>query len=101
MSGSGMVVRGPLGRVELTGTALASLVARSAATVPEIRVRRPRRGIEVVVGPASIHVQVAVEGAVGSVLPELGKTVQRAVAEAVSASTGLETSVDVVFEDLT
>ena len=100
MSQQGLVVDGPLGRVELTGAALASLVARSAEMVADVHVRRPRRRLRVTVEASSVHVELDVETVVGSVLPDVGEAVQRAVADAVEASTGLPTSVDVTFEEL-
>jgi uncharacterized alkaline shock family protein YloU len=100
MSQQGLVLDGPLGRVELTGAALASLVARSAETVPDVHVRRPRRRLRVSVEASSAHVELDVETVVGSVLADVGEAVQRAVAHAVEASTGLPTSVDVTFEEL-
>jgi uncharacterized alkaline shock family protein YloU len=100
MNQEGLVLDGPIGRVELTGAALASLVARSAETIAEVRVRRPRRQLRVTVDPSTVHVALALETTLGSVLPDVGEAVQRSVARAVGASTGLRTSVDVMFEDL-
>jgi len=100
MSQQGLVVEGPLGRIELTGAALASLAARSAEMIADVYVRRPRRRLRVTVEASSVHIELDVETLVGSVLPEVGEAVQRAVARAVEASTGLPTSVDVTFEEL-
>ncbi len=100
MSQQGLVVDGPLGRVELTGTALASLVARSAEAIAEVHVRRPRRRLRVRVDAASVRVELGVETTFGNALPDVGEAVQRSVARAVEASTGLRTSVDVTFEEL-
>jgi uncharacterized alkaline shock family protein YloU len=100
MSQQGLVLDGPLGRVELTGVALASLVARSAEAVAEVHVRRPRRRLRVTVEASSVHVELGVEAALGNALPDVGEAVQRSVARAVEASTGLPTSVDVTFEEL-
>ena len=100
MSQQGLVVEGPLGRIELTGAALASLAARSAEMIADLHVRRPRRRLRVTVEASSVHIELDVETLVGSVLPEVGEAVQRAVARAVEASTGLPTTVDVMFEEL-
>ncbi len=100
MSQQGLVLDGPLGRVELTGAALASLVARSAEAIADVHVRRPRRQLRVVVEDSSVHVELELEGTLGSLLPAVGEAVQRSVARAVQASTGLPTSVDVTFEEL-
>ncbi len=44
--------------------------------------------------------ELAVVGPLDGVLPEVGERVQRAIADALQASAGLETSVAVVFEEL-
>jgi len=100
MSQQGLVVEGPLGRIELTGAALASLAVRSAEMISDLHVRRSRRRLRVTVEASSVHIEIDVETVVGSVLPDVGEAVQRAVARAVEASTGLPTSVDVTFEEL-
>ncbi len=100
MNQQGLVLDGPIGRIELTGAALASLVARSAEAIAEVRVRRPRRHLRVTVDASMVRVELGLETTLGSLLPDVGKAVQRSVARAVEASTGLPTSVDVTFEDL-
>lgn len=100
MSRQGLVIEGPLGRVELTGAALASVVARSAEEIAGVGVRRPRRRIHVAVDPASVHVDLGIESTLGSSLLDVAEAVQRSVANAVELSTGLPTSVDVTFEEL-
>jgi uncharacterized alkaline shock family protein YloU len=97
MSHQGLVLVGPLGRVELTGAALASLVARSAETVEGVRLRSRRR-LSVVVGASAVRVEIGVEAAVGAQLRDVGALVQHSVARAVTATTGLPTQVDVTFE---
>jgi uncharacterized alkaline shock family protein YloU len=100
MSQQGLVLDGPLGRVELTGAALAALVARSAEAVPGVHLRRPRRGLRVSVEESSVHVELRLATALGSVLPDVGSEVQRSVVGAVGVATGLPTSVDVTVEEL-
>ncbi len=101
MSHQALVLDGPLGRIELTGAALASLAARSAEAIVDVHVRRPRRRLRVTVESAAVHVELGIESVLGSALPDVGEAVQRSVARAIEASTGLPTSVDVTFEDLT
>ena len=101
MSRDGLVVDGPLGRIELPGATLAGLVATAAEQVDGARVRRPRRGLEVAVadGRATIELELAVR--LGAVVPEVARAVQEQVAGAVSATTGLEvTAVGVAVEEL-
>ncbi len=97
MSQQGVVAVGPLGRVELTGSALASLVARSAEAVEGVHLRSRRR-LDVVVDASAVHIAIGVEAAVGAQLGDVGALVQHSVARAVTATTGLPTQVDVTFE---
>ena len=100
MSRDHLVVDEPLGRVELTGPALASLVVRAAESVPGVRIRRPRRGLTVAIDGSSAHVTVAMTGPLDGTLTEVGESAQHAVADAVRVMTGLTVTVDVTFEEL-
>jgi hypothetical protein len=95
-----LAVDGPHGRIELTGAALASLVVRAAESVPGVRVRRPRRALDVAIDGSSAHVAVGMTGPLDGILTDVGESAQRAIAEAVGAATGLAVSVDVSFEEL-
>ena len=97
MSHQGLVVAGPLGRIEVAGAALASLVARSAEAVDGVHVRSRRR-LNVAVDGSAVRVEIGVESAVGAQLGDVGESVQHSVARAVTATTGLPTQVDVTFE---
>ena len=97
MSQQGVVTVGPLGRVELTGAALASLVARSAEAIDGVHVRSRRR-LYVAVRASGVYVAIGVEAAVGAQLGEIGESVQRSIARAVTSTTGLPTRVDLTFE---
>jgi uncharacterized alkaline shock family protein YloU len=101
MSHQGLVLDGPLGRIELTGAALSSLATRSAEAIAEVHVRRPRRRLRITVESTTVYIEIGVETVLGSSLPDVGDAVQRSVAQAIEASTGLPTSVDVTFEELT
>jgi uncharacterized alkaline shock family protein YloU len=100
MSQPKLVVDGPLGRIEMTGQALSTLVVRSAESVAGIQVPRPKRQLRIAVEPQSVQVVLGVEAMLGAALPELGEEVQRSVATAVRLATGLATGVDVTFEEL-
>ncbi len=100
MSRDDVVLAGRLGRIVLTGAALASLVVRAAESVPGVRVRRPRRGLEIGVDGQRARVEIGLSGPIDGVLPDVGEQVQRSVATAVAASAGLSASVAVVFEEL-
>jgi uncharacterized alkaline shock family protein YloU len=97
VSRQGVIAVGPLGRIELTGAALASLVARSAEAIDGVHLRSRRR-LDVVVDASAVHVAMGVEAAVGAQLGDIGESVQRSVARAVTATTGLPTHVDITFE---
>jgi uncharacterized alkaline shock family protein YloU len=101
MSHQGLVRDGPLGRIELTGAALSSLAARSAEAIADVHVRRPRKRLRITVESSSVHIELGIDTVLGNALPDVGAAVQRSVARAVEASTGLATTVDVTFEELT
>jgi uncharacterized alkaline shock family protein YloU len=101
MSRDGHLVDGPLGRIELPGATLASIVVQAAERVDGARVRRPRRGLDVELEDGRVRVDVELAAATGSVLPELGRAVQESVTEAVQTMTGLDVAaVDVSIEEL-
>jgi len=99
MSDQGLVVVAPLGRVELTGAALASLVARSTEAVEGVRLHSRRR-LNVVVDPDGVRVEIGVEARAGAQLPDVGAALQHSVSRAVTATTGLPAQVDVTFEGI-
>ncbi|MGB2875718.1 MAG: Asp23/Gls24 family envelope stress response protein [Gaiellaceae bacterium] len=95
------VVRGARGSITVSSAALNGLVVRAAQSVEGAMVRRPRRSVEVLHGDgrASVSLQLAVR--YGEVAPELARTVQHRVAEAVAAACGLEIErVDVGVEEI-
>ncbi len=98
MSQEAFIVDGPLGRVELTASALASLVTRSAEAVERAHVRRSRRRPSISVRPDEVVVELDIEAPAGALLLQVGESVQRSVARAVTGSTGLPARVDVTFE---
>jgi len=101
MSHDGHLIEGAGGSIRISGEALAGLVVTAAELVDGARVRRPRRGLDVTVKDASVHVTVEVAARYGAVLPELGDAIQRSVTEALRAATGLAVDgVDVAIEEL-
>ena len=85
-----------LGSIRVPAATLARLVTRAAERVDGVRVRKPRRGLDVRVadGRASVAVEVAVR--YGEVVPEVGAAVQERVGEALAVACGLAVeSVDV------
>jgi uncharacterized alkaline shock family protein YloU len=101
VSRDGHVVSGPLGRIELPGSTLASLVAQAAERVDGARVRRPRRGVDVELEGGRARVDLELAARRGAVLPDLARAVQASVADALRGTAGLEVAaVDVSIEEL-
>ncbi len=95
------VTREPRGTVTVTAAAIAGLVARAVETVPGAYVRRPKRGLDVAVSAGRARVSLGLAADRGTVLPELGRAVQDAVAAALQRSCGIAVdSVDVSIHEL-
>jgi uncharacterized alkaline shock family protein YloU len=91
----------PEGTIRIERDALAALVVTAAELVQGARVRRPRRGLELVVADGRARVSLELAVRYGTVLPELAAAVQRSVGHALSRSAGLEVdAVDVAIEEL-
>jgi uncharacterized alkaline shock family protein YloU len=96
-----LVLPGPEGSITVTAAALSRLVVDAAQSVDGVRVRRPKRAVEVGHGngSASVSMELAVEH--GLPVPERARAVQERVAAAVAATSGLEVDrVDVAIEDV-
>jgi uncharacterized alkaline shock family protein YloU len=96
----GYELREPAGTISVTPSALQQIVVRAVESVDGARARRPRRGLEVAVTGERAHVQVELAARYGKVLPELARTTQRQVADALTRICGLDASVDVTVEEL-
>jgi len=96
-----LVFRGPEGSVTLTAAALNELVAGAARSVDGVRLRRPRRAVEVrhADGRASVAIELGATQA--EPLPGLARAVQERVGEALAQVTGLEVErVDVEIAEI-
>jgi uncharacterized alkaline shock family protein YloU len=96
-----LVFRGPEGSITVTAGALTRLVARAAQGIDGVRVRRPKRAVEVSHGGgrASVELQLSAPHAVP--LPALARSVQERVADAVARVSGLEVErVDVTIQEI-
>ena len=101
MKHDGHTIPGSGGTIRIEGDALAALVVAAAEHVDGARVRRPRRGLTVAIADGRARVDLELAVRYGSSLPELGAAVQRAVAETLRDSAGLEVdAVDVAIEEL-
>jgi uncharacterized alkaline shock family protein YloU len=87
----GLTIPSDVGTISVTPAALSALVVRAAESVEGVRVRRPKRGVE-----------IEVEGETARVELELaGRYAQQRVSDALARMCGLATSsVDVNFEEL-
>jgi uncharacterized alkaline shock family protein YloU len=87
--------------VRVTDSALTQIVVRAAEQVEGVRVRRPRRHLDVEVADGSGHVTLELAVAYGSVLPEVARGVQERVAAALGTMCDVTvTGVDVSIEEL-
>ena len=91
----------PQGTITVTPSALAGLVATAAESVEGAELRRGRRRLEVDIGDGSARVRLELIARYGAVLPELARTVQERVAEALTkmCSVKVET-VDISVEEI-
>jgi uncharacterized alkaline shock family protein YloU len=85
-----LVFQGPEGTVTLTAAAVTELVASAARGVEGVRLRRPRRSVDVrhADGRASVSLELGADH--GEPLPALARAVQERVGEALTDVTGLE-----------
>ncbi len=101
MRRDGHTIHAPAGTIRIDGDALSALVIAAAELVDGARVRRPRRGLDIVVTEGKVHVEVELAARYGTPLPGLGREVQVSVAGALHDSTGLTVeAVDVSIEEL-
>ena len=96
-----LTLDGPEGSITITPAALSRLVVDAAQGVDGVRVRRPRRALEVGHGDGRASVSLELVVAHGVAIPEASRDVQARVAAAVAASCGLEVDgVDVAVEEV-
>ena len=96
-----LVFRGPAGSITLTPAALTELVAGAAGSVDGVRVRRPRRAVDVRHAEGCASVSLELGAAPGEALPGLARAVQERVGETLAQVTGLEVErVDVEIAEI-
>jgi uncharacterized alkaline shock family protein YloU len=85
--------------IKVTDTVLSKIVVRAAETVEGVKVRRPRRHLEVDLAAGEARVTLDVSVDYGCVLPEAARAVQQRVADALGTMCGVNVrSVDVNVE---
>lgn len=95
------VIRERRGTVTVTGAAIAGLIARAVENVAGAHLHRPKRGLDVALAAGRARVTLELAADRGTVLPELGRAVQDAVAAALLRSCGIVVdSVDVSIHEL-
>jgi len=96
-----LVVEAEHGTVTVPDATLASLVARAAERVDGARVRRGRRGVDIAVADNRAQVTVDLVARYGEVLPELARSVQEEVTDALATMCGVVVeAVDVEVEEV-
>jgi len=96
-----LVLSGQPGTITVAAVALDRVVVHAAESVEGAQVRRPKRSVDVAhrAGRASVSFELAIEQ--GVPVPELARTVQERVADAVAATTGLDVDrVDVTVAEI-
>lgn len=101
MSDSQLVIREPRGTITVTRGVLEQVVQRAAEEEDGVRVRRPRRGLEVVVDGGSARVSLELAVRFDVVIRDAAEGVQQRVAERLRTICGLEAdAVDVSVEEV-
>jgi uncharacterized alkaline shock family protein YloU len=87
--------------IKITDSALTQIVVRAAEQVEGVRVKRPRRHLEIDLAAGEARVQLDVTVAYGRVLPEAARAVQDRVAAALGTmlDVGIR-SIDVNVQDI-
>jgi uncharacterized alkaline shock family protein YloU len=97
----GVVLGDRGGTITIPPGTLAQIVQSAVESVDGARVRRPRRGLELDVTDGRARVALELRVRYGLVLPQLARSVQERVAEALATMCGLEAeAVDVSVEEL-
>ena len=87
--------------VKVSDSALTQIIVRAAEQDEGVRVRRPRRHLDVEVGEGNAHVALELAVAYGSVLPEVARGVQERVTAALGTMCAVTvTAVDISVEEL-
>ena len=96
-----LVIEDEGGTISVPPGTLAQIVQTAAESVDGARVRRPRRGLELDVTDGRVRVALDLRVRYGIVLPELTRSVQKRVADALRTMCGLQVdAVDIAVEEL-
>ncbi len=96
-----VIVEDPTGNVTVADSVLTQIVVRAAESVDAVRVRRPRRNVDVTLEGGRVRASLALAVSHGTVLPETARAVQSRVAEALAQMCDAQVeSVDVMVEEV-
>ena len=96
-----IVLQGAGGTISIPPGTLAQIVQSAAEAVDGVRVRRPRRALELDVTDGRARVALELRVRYGLVLPDLARSVQERIADALARMCGVDVeAVDVVVEEL-
>ena len=97
----GLSISSDDGTISVTPAALLAVVVRAAESVDGVRVRRPKRDVEIEIAGESARVELELAARYGVVLPDAARDAQQHVSDALADMCGVATStVDVNFEEL-
>ena len=96
-----LVIQETGGTISVPPGTLAQIVQTAAESVEGARVRRPRRALELDVTDGRARVALELRVKYGLVLPQLARSVQERVTEALRTMCGLDVeAVDIAVEEL-
>ena len=96
-----LLLREADGTITVPAATLERLIAAAAERVGGVRVRRPRRNVDVSIADGGATVTLHLAARYGTVLPMVAEAVQREVVSALRQMCALEVrSVDVAVEEL-
>jgi uncharacterized alkaline shock family protein YloU len=94
-------LREPEGTITVPVATLTRIVAAAAELVDGVRIRRPRRNVDVAIADARATVTLHLVARYGTVLPMVAEEVQREVASALERMCELDVDrVDIAVEEL-
>jgi uncharacterized alkaline shock family protein YloU len=96
-----LVLDGPHGTITVPAQTLAALAVQAAESVEGARIRRARRHVDVALIDGHAHVSLELVARYGEVLPELARSVQEQVTDALTTMCGvIVDTVDVDVEEI-
>jgi uncharacterized alkaline shock family protein YloU len=94
-------LHGPGGTITISPAALTQVVVGAAELVDGVRVRKPRRGLDLELADGRAQVSLELVARFGTVLPDLAREVQEQVRRALEGMCGVSVDrVDVSVEEL-